>query len=191
MKNLQIFDKCFKPYMPYDRIQKAVDEVAAKINKDFKDSDEVPIFIGVLTGSFMFLADLMKRIDFACDVVFIRVASYEGTQSSGEVKQIMGLTKSVKGRKVVIVEDIVDSGTTIKELHRMLTDDGASEIRICTLLYKPSNYKGTLKIDYPAMQIPGDFIVGYGLDYNQMGRQYKGIYVLDEEATAKLNGETK
>lgn len=186
MENIQLLDKCFKPYMRYEEIQKAVDEVAAKINDDFRGSDDIPIFLGVLTGSFMFLADLMKRIEFPCDVVFIRVASYDGTQSSGAVKQVLGLTKSVKDRKVVIVEDIVDSGATIAELNRILGAEGAKEIKVCTLLYKPDNYKGSMKIDYAALHIPSDFIVGYGLDYNQLGRQYKDIYVLDEKATAEL-----
>ncbi len=184
MKSIQLYNKTFKLYLPYEDIQMAVDNVAKTINKELKDVD-TPIFLGVLTGSFMFLGDLMKRIDIPCDVVFIRVASYEGTSSTGEVKQILGLTKSVKDRTIVIVEDIVDTGTTITELHQILKDAGAKEIKICTLLFKPDNYKGNLKIDYPALEIPSDFIVGYGLDYNQLGRQYKDIYVIDEDTNAK------
>lgn len=181
MERIKIHDKVFKLYLNYSDIQAAVDKVATKINADLKGCETPPIFLGVLSGSFMFLGDLMKRIEFACDVVFIRLASYEGVNSTGEVKEIMGLTTSVKDRTVVVVEDIVDTGTTIVELERMLRAAGAKEIKICTLLLKPDNYKGDVKIDYPALQIPSDFIVGYGLDYNQLGRQYKDIYVIDEE----------
>ena len=180
MKKIQIFDKRFKLYLPYEDIQKAVDKVAEKINTDLKDVD-TPIFLGVLTGSFMFLGDLMKRIEHPCDVVFIRLASYEGLNSTGNVKQVLGLTTPVKDRTVVVVEDIIDTGTTIMELDRILREAGAKEVKICSLLLKPGNYKGNIKIDYPALQIPNDFIVGYGLDYNQLGRQYKDIYVLDDE----------
>ena len=180
MKKIQIFDKRFKLYLPYEDIQKAVDKVAEKINIDLKDVD-TPIFLGVLTGSFMFLGDLMKRIEHPCDVVFIRLASYEGLNSTGNVKQVLGLTTPVKDRTVVVVEDIIDTGTTIMELDRILREAGAKEVKICSLLLKPGNYKGNIKIDYPALQIPNDFIVGYGLDYNQLGRQYKDIYVLDDE----------
>ncbi len=190
MEKIQLQDKRFKLYMPYQQIQQAVDNVAEKINADMKDVD-TPIFLGVLTGSFMFLADLMKRIQVQCDVVFIRLASYEGTSSTGKVQQLLGLTKSVKGRTVVVVEDIVDTGTTISELHHILSEAGAKEIRICTLLLKPNKYCGTLKIDYPALEIPNDFIVGYGLDYNQLGRQYKDIYVLDEEVDEEENSKRK
>ncbi len=179
MKQVQISDKKFKLYLQYEDIQKAVDNVAEKLNADLKDVD-TPLFLGVLTGSFMFLGDLMKRINLPCDVVFIRLASYEGTSSTGKVQEVMGLTTSVKDRTVVVVEDIIDTGTTITELSQILKNAGAKEVKICALLLKPGNYKGNVKIDYAALQIPNDFIVGYGLDYNQLGRQYKDIYVIDE-----------
>ncbi|MCI1719580.1 MAG: hypoxanthine phosphoribosyltransferase [Bacteroidales bacterium] len=184
MKRIQLYDKCFKMYLPYAKIEKAIDKVAKSINEDLAGVD-TPIFLGVLTGSFMFTADLMKRINFPCDIVFIRLASYEGTSSTGEVKQIMGLTKSVKDKTVIVVEDVVDTGGTIMEMDKILRDAGAKDIKVCTLLYKPSSYKGSVKIDYYAKVIPNDFIVGFGLDYNQLGRQYKDIYVLDEEETQK------
>lgn len=171
-------------YLPNRKIEKAINNVAGRINEELKDVD-TPIFLCVLTGSFMFTADLIKRINFQCDIAFIRLASYEGTSSTGEVKQIMGLTKSVKDRTVVIVEDVVDTGTTILEMDRILKDEGVKDVKVCTLLFKPDSYKGNLKIDYAAMDIPNDFIVGFGLDYNQLGRQYKDIYVLDEDETNK------
>ena len=179
MDTIEIHDKKFRVCTTAAQIDEAVSRVAQQINEDLKDTD-TPIFLSVLNGSFMFTADLMRKITVKSDVVFIKLSSYEGTSSSGNVKQIMGLTKSVEGRTVVVVEDIVETGNTIEEMHRILKDAGAAEIKICTLLLKPDAYKKDIKIDYAALQIPNDFIVGYGLDYDQLGRQYKDIYVLDE-----------
>lgn len=180
MNKIKLHDKSFKLYMSAEQIDKSIDKVAAQINNDLKDVD-TPIFLSVLNGSFMFTADLMRKINIQCDVVFIKLASYQGTSSTGEVHQIMGLTKSVRGRTVVVVEDIVDTGGTVEELYKILEDEGAADIKICTLLLKPDSYKKSIKIDYPALKIPNDFIVGFGLDYDQLGRQYKDIYVLDED----------
>ena len=179
MESIKLHDKSFKVCMTAQQIDEAVGNVAKKINSDLKDVD-VPIFLSVLNGSFMFTADLMRKVDVKSDVVFIKLASYSGTSSTGKVKQIMGLTTSVKGRTVIIVEDIVETGNTIEEIYRILEEEGAADIKVCTLLLKPGAYKKDIKIDYAALQIPNDFIVGYGLDYNQLGRQYKDIYVLDE-----------
>ena len=179
MNTIVLHDKKFKICMTAAQIDEAVAKVAEKMNADLKDVD-VPIFLCILNGSFMFTADLMRKIDIKSDVLFVKVASYEGTSSTGSVKQILGLTKSIEGRTVVVVEDIVETGNTMEEVHRILKDAGAADIKICTLLFKPDAYKKELPIDYAALQIPNDFIVGYGLDYNQLGRQYKDIYVLDE-----------
>ena len=179
MERIKVHDKYFKLYMSNQQIEESIQRVADKLNSDLKDVD-TPVFLSVLTGSFMFTASLMQKINCQCDIAFIKLASYEGTETTGSVKQIMGLTKSVEGRTVVVVEDIVETGNTIEEMHRILKDAGAAEIRICTLLLKPDAYKKDIKIDYAALQIPNDFIVGYGLDYDQLGRQYKDIYVLDE-----------
>ena len=179
MNTVVLHDKKFKICMTAAQIDQAVAKVAEKINTDLKDVD-VPIFLSILNGSFMFTADLMRKIEVKSDVVFVKLASYQGTESTGEVKQIVGLTKGVEGKTVVVVEDIVETGNTIEEIHKILKDAGAADIKICTLLYKPDAYKKDIPIDYAALQIPNDFIVGYGLDYNQLGRQYKDIYVLDE-----------
>lgn len=179
MSTVVLHDKKFKICMTAAQIDNAVAKVAEKINTDLKDV-EVPIFLSILNGSFMFTADLMRKIEVKSDVVFVKLASYQGTESTGEVKQIVGLTKGVEGKTVVVVEDIVETGNTIEEIHKILKDAGAADIKICTLLYKPDAYKKDIPIDYAALQIPNDFIVGYGLDYNQLGRQYKDIYVLDE-----------
>ena len=178
MNTVALHDKKFKICMTAAQIDQAVAKVAEKINTDLKDV-EVPIFLSILNGSFMFTADLMRKIEVKSDVVFVKLASYQGTESTGEVKQILGLSKSVEGKTVVVVEDIVETGNTIEEIHKILKDAGAADIKICTLLYKPDAYKKDIPIDYAALQIPNDFIVGYGLDYNQLGRQYKDIYVLD------------
>lgn len=178
MSTVVLHDKKFKICMTAAQIDEAVAKVAEKINTDLKDV-EVPIFLSILNGSFMFTADLMRKIEVKSDVVFVKLASYQGTESTGEVKQIVGLTKGVEGKTVVVVEDIVETGNTIEVIHKILKDAGAADIKICTLLYKPDAYKKDIPIDYAALQIPNDFIVGYGLDYNQLGRQYKDIYVLD------------
>ena len=180
MDKITLHDKRFRLCMEAKEIDAAVCRVADQLNKDLKDTD-TPIFLSVLNGSFMFAADLMRKITVQSDVVFIKMASYSGTESTGEVKQILGLTKSIKGKTVIIIEDIVETGNTIEEMYRILEDAGAAEIKVCTLLFKPQAYKKDIKIDYAALQIPNDFIVGYGLDYNQLGRQYKDIYVLDEQ----------
>ncbi len=179
MDTIVLHDKRFRICTTAAQIDEAVANVANKINNDLKDVD-TPIFLSILNGSFMFTADLMRKIEVKSDVVFVKLASYEGTESSGNVKQILGLSKSIEGKTVVVVEDIVETGNTIEEIHKILTDAGAAQIKICTLLYKPEAYKKNIVIDYPALIIPNDFIVGYGLDYNQLGRQYKDIYVLDE-----------
>lgn len=180
MERIKVHDKFFKLYMPFEKIEESVQKVADQLNNDMKEID-TPIFLSVLNGSFMFTASLMQKINFQCDIVFIKLASYEGTESTGCVKQIMGLTKSVKGKTVVVVEDIVDTGGTIEELHKILTEAGAADVRICTLMYKPESYSKNIPIDYIANSIPNDFILGYGLDYDQLGRQYKDIYVIDQQ----------
>jgi len=166
--------------MSNQQIEESIQNVADKLNNDLKDVD-TPIFLSVLNGSFMFTASLMQKIEFQCDIVFIKLASYEGTSSSGNVKQIMGLTKSVEGKTVVVVEDIVDTGGTIEELYKILKGAGAADVKICTLMYKPGSYSKDIPVDYVANSIPNDFILGFGLDYDQLGRQYKDVYVIDEQ----------
>ena len=179
MEKITLKDKSFRLSIPYERISDAIDKVAEKINKDFQNSEDIPVLLCVLNGSIMFIGELMKRLDFNCQIVSTKLTSYEGTSSKGVVKQALGLTSDLKGRKVIVIEDIVDTGNTIVELKRILEEAGASEIRICSLLLKPDAYKKNIPIDYIAMEIPNDFIVGFGLDYDELGRNYKDIYVLD------------
>ena len=181
MEKVTLYDKTFRTFITYESLKKAIDEVADKINADFNGCEDIPVLLCVLNGSIMFTSELMKRLTFNCQIVSTKLTSYEGTSTTGKVKQAMGLTADIKGRRVIIVEDIVDSGNTIVELKRILEEKEASESRVCTLLLKPEAYKKDIKIDYVAMEIPNDFIVGFGLDYDELGRNLKDIYVLDNE----------
>ena len=178
MDKIKVHDKTFRPFITHDKIQESIRNLAEKISAEYRGK-ELPLFVSVLNGSFMFTSDLMKHIDFPCEITFVKVSSYSGTSSTGSIKQILGLGIPVKGRNIIIVEDIVDTGNTIVDLHKMLSNEGASDIKICTLLLKPEAYTKSLTIDFVAMRIPNDFVVGYGLDYNELGRQYKDIYTLD------------
>ena len=180
MDKITLKDKTFRTFIPYEKISLAIDDVAEKINADFEGCEDFPVLLCVLNGSIMFFAELMKRLKFDCQIVSTKLSSYEGTSTTGNVKQAMGLTADITGRRVIVVEDIVDSGNTIVELKRLLEEKGAVESKICTLLLKPEAYKKDIRIDYVAMEIPNDFIVGFGLDYDEYGRNYKDIYVLDE-----------
>lgn len=180
MEKITLKDKTFKTAIPYEKISAAIDEVAEKINKDFVGCDDIPVLLCVLNGSIMFMGELMKRLKFDCQIISIKLTSYEGTSTTGRVKQAMGLTADITGRRVIVIEDIVDSGNTIVELKKILEEKGAAESRICTMLLKPDAYKKDVRIDYTALEIPNDFIVGFGLDYDEIGRNYKDIYVLDE-----------
>ena len=179
-KRILVKDRYFVPYIPYERLEKAIDDVAERINQDFKHFDGTPIILCVLNGSILFTGELMKRLNFPCEFSSIRLSSYEGTLSTGVTRKVLGLTSSIKGRTVLVVEDIVDTGKTITDLHALLLDAGAADVKICTMLLKPEVYKKDLKLDYVAMEIENRFIVGFGLDYDQLGRNYKDIYILDD-----------
>ena len=178
-------DRYFVPYIPYERLEKAIDAVAERINHDFKNFDGTPIILCVLNGSILFTGELMKRLNFPCEFTSVRLSSYEGTLSTGVTRKVLGLTSSIKGRTVIVVEDIVDTGKTITDLHALLLDAGAADVKICTMLLKPEVYKKDLKLDYVAMEIENRFIVGFGLDYDQMGRNSKDIYILDSKTEEK------
>ena len=180
-EKIQILDKTFKPFIRHERIMETIDNVAERINTDFRGCTDVPVILCVLNGSIPFTGELLQRLDFPCQLISINLSSYQGTQSTGTVLNVMGLTSSVRGRRVIICEDIVDSGNTIVALQEMLLDkEGASEVRICTLLLKPEVYDKPVKLDYVGMEIPNAFIVGFGLDYNEQGRNIKDIYVIEE-----------
>jgi hypoxanthine phosphoribosyltransferase len=181
MKQIKLKDKTFRVSIPYEEISKAIDKVAEKINSDFNGCEDIPVLLCVLNGSIMFMGELMKRLEFNCQIVSTKLTSYDGTSTTGKVKQALGLTADITGRRVIVVEDIVDTGNTIVELQKILADAGAAESKICTLLYKPEACRKDLSLDYVAMEIPNDFIVGFGLDYDELGRNYKDIYTLVKE----------
>lgn len=180
MEKITLYDKTFRRFIPYSRLMEEIDRVAEKINADFEGCSDIPVLLCVLNGSIMFMGELMKRLRFNLQTVSIKLTSYEGTSTTGRVKQALGLTSDIKGRRVIIVEDIVDSGNTIIELKEILAENGAKESKVCTLLFKPDAYKKDIVLDYVAMEIPNDFIVGFGLDYDELGRNLKDIYVLDK-----------
>lgn len=188
MEKIFIHDKAFVPYLPYSRIGKIIDGVAEKLNADFCDADhsyakapqtDVPVLLCILHGSIMFTGELMQRISFPAELASMKLSSYEGTTSTGVVKETMPLTVDIKGRTVIVCEDIVDTGTTIVELKKKLLERGAKDVRICTMLLKPEVFKNRCPLDYVGAEIPNKFIVGFGLDYDELGRNLKDIYVLE------------
>lgn len=179
MDTIQIKDKKFRLSIPESEIQAAVRKVAEQINHDITEKN--PVFICVLNGAFMFAGDLMKNVNMPCEITFVKLSSYDGLYTSGVVKEIIGLNESVVGRNVVVVEDIVDTGITMERILSSLRAKGANEIRVATFLQKPDALQCDIKIDYVAMKIPNDFIVGYGLDYDGYGRNLKDIYTVVEE----------
>ncbi|MBP5302632.1 MAG: adenylate kinase [Bacteroidales bacterium] len=179
-KRIKLHDKYFVPYIPQDDLMKAVDDVAAKVNADYKDSGKIPVVICVLNGSIVFAGLLLTRLEFPCELAAIRVTSYEGTRSTGNIKDVLGLTTDVDGRDVILIEDIVDTGNTILKLCEHLAFRGAKVIKICTMFTKPEVYHYDRKLDYVGMEIKNKFVVGFGLDYDQLGRNLPDLYILDE-----------
>ena len=179
MESIQIKDKKFAISITEEQILKEVDRVAAEIHRDLKDKN--PLFLSVLNGSFMFTADLMKRITIPCEISFVKLASYQGISSTGKITEVIGVNEDISGRCVVIVEDIVDTGLTMQRLLETLGTRNPKEIHIASLLVKPEKLQVPLNIKYAAMNIPNDFIVGYGLDYDGLGRNYKDIYTVINE----------
>lgn len=178
-QTIKVSDRLFKHYLSQEQILAEVSRIAAQISEDL--ADKSPLFVCVLNGAFIFASDLFRRVTIPdAEITFIRMKSYVGTQTTGKVKTITGLLESVVDRTVVVVEDIVDSGYTMERLIHQLKDDlGAKEVKVACLLSKPNALKvKDLKLDYVAMQIPNDFIVGYGLDYNEMGRNLPDIWVV-------------
>lgn len=179
MGKIRVKDKDFAISIPEAEILKQVDRVAAELSRDLDGKH--PLFLSVLNGSFMFAADLMKRVNIPSEIQFIKLQSYQGTSTTGTVRETIGLNQDISGRTVVIVEDIVDTGFTMKHLVESLQKKNPAEIHICTLLVKPDKLQVELNIEYVAMHIPNDFILGYGLDYDGYGRNLPDIYTLVDE----------
>jgi hypoxanthine phosphoribosyltransferase len=175
MKKVKLYDKEFAIAIRHDRIQTAIGVVAQQIREDMKD-ENIPVFLSILNGAFMFTSDLLKQMDFNCEVSFVKLSSYSGTASTGRVKELLGLNTDIGGRTVIIVEDIVDTGHTLVELFNVLQQYNPKQIKVATFLLKPDAYDKDIPIDYVGLRIPNDFIVGYGLDYNELGRNLRNIY---------------
>lgn len=169
----------FEPYITKEKISARVAELAEQISKDYDGKD--PLFLCVLTGAFPFASDLFRAVDIDAEISFIRLQSYQGMSSTGVVKQVLGLGEEIKGRHVVVVEDIIDTGHTMHNLLATIKEGGAADIKIATLLFKPTALRRPIKPDYVGFEIPTKFIIGYGLDIDGKARNLQDIYVLKEE----------
>jgi hypoxanthine phosphoribosyltransferase len=176
MESLIVLDKTFEKFIPHLLIQETIARLAADLDRDL--SGKNPLFLAVLNGSFIFAADLFKQVRMPCRISFVKMASYIGTGSSGKVDQLIGLQEVITGQHIVILEDIIDSGLTVTKLLDHLQTMQPLSIRIATLLFKPDAFRASFKIDYLGIEIPNNFVVGYGLDYNGYGRNSKDIYTL-------------
>ena len=185
MDSIKIKDKSFRVSIPEAEIKTRVKALAEQMSKDLEGKN--PIFLTVLNGAFIFAADLMREMTIPmremtipCEISFVKLASYQGTTSTGKVKEVFGINEDLSGRTVVIVEDIVESGQTMKQMIESLGTRNPESVRICTLFFKPEKLKEDLNLDYVAFRIPDDFIVGYGLDYDGLGRELKDVYTIVE-----------
>jgi len=176
MKEIRILDKKFKELLTEKDIQKRIEELAGQLNRDLGGKDVV--FLGILNGAFLFAADLFRRIDFPARISFVKLASYEGTSSSGSIKELIGWNEDIKNKTIVIVEDIVDTGNTLERIVGELVIRKAAEVRIAAMLFKPAAYTKDIPLDYIGFEIPNDFVVGYGLDFNGFGRNLPSVYTL-------------
>ena len=176
MKDIQLHDKTFEIYIPETEIAEIVNSVATAINNS---GVEKPLFIAVLNGSFLFAADIMRKITIPnAEISFIKLSSYQGTESSGKVNELIGLNQELQGRNIILLEDIIDTGNTLLKLTKILNNKGISSFKTATLLYKPEAYTQEIPIDYIGKSIPNKFVVGYGLDYDEIGRNLPHIYKL-------------
>lgn len=178
---VKILDRTFKVMIPAEQIDQAVSRVAEQLNRDYSNTETTPVVVSVLSGAFMFLADISRKLTFNHEISFLKISSYSGTKSTGKIREELGLNTDIKGRDVIIIEDIVDTGISMHYLMDYLRGFSPKSVEACTLFFKPGNYRGTEEIKYRAMEIGNEFIVGYGLDYDQLGRNLKDIYVVCEE----------
>lgn len=177
-KMITIKDKQFEPFIHHEQIAERVAALADRLNADYEGKN--PVLIAILNGAFMFAADLVRKLDFDHEIQFAKFSSYQGMDTTGEVRELIGLSSDIKDRDVIIVEDIIDTGTTMYNLLPKLKEKGVNSLEIASLLMKPGKLKVPLDVKYCAMEIPNEFIVGYGLDYDGIGRNYKSIYVVKE-----------
>lgn len=171
---VKLHDLEFEPYISEEEITRVIEEISVKLNKDFRDKK--PVFLGVLNGSFMFASEIIKRFNGDCEISFVKMGSYEGTETTGNVKTLLGLNQELKGRQVILLEDIVDTGNTLVEIDQILKKAEVQDYKVVTLFYKPEAYKKDIPVQYIGMEIPNEFIVGFGLDYDGLGRNLTQVY---------------
>jgi hypoxanthine phosphoribosyltransferase len=176
MKEISILDKRFRELITEEAINSRIEELASQINTDMAGRNVV--FLGILNGAFLFAADLFRRINIEARISFVKLASYEGTSSSGAIKELIGWNEDIKNKTIVVIEDIVDTGNTLERIVDELIIRKAAEIKIAAMLYKPAAYKKSIPLDYVGFEIPNNFVVGYGLDYDGYGRNFPSIYTL-------------
>lgn len=176
MELITVHDKQFKPYISADKISEAIKRVASEINKDYEGKK--PLFIAILNGSFMFAADLFKEVNIEAEICFIKLASYKGIKSSGQVITAIGLDVDLVGREIIVIEDIVDTGNTLSKFLPQIYNHQPASLKIAALLHKPEAMVHPIKIDYLGFSVPNKFLLGYGLDYDGLGRNIKEIYQL-------------
>lgn len=175
---IRLIDKTFVPYLREKELLARIGEIAGQIRSDY--GTENVLFLSVLNGAFMFTSDLMKCLDGEVELSFIKLSSYDGVESTGKVYELIGLNQNVQGKHIIVIEDIVDTGLTVERVINMLELQNPLSVEVCTLLYKPEAFKGNEAPKYFGFEIPNKFVVGYGLDYNQLGRNFKEIYQLKE-----------
>ncbi|MDR2882540.1 MAG: hypoxanthine phosphoribosyltransferase [Alistipes sp.] len=182
-KRIKIHDREFRVLIPSSEIEAAIDRLAARINADYaaRAAVQPPLFLGVLNGAFMFVAELLRRIEFHCEISFVKLASYHGLGSSGKISELIGLKNNVEGRDVIILEDVVDSGESMEHLLRSLAGHRPASVEIATLFFKPGAFTRDFPVRYRAIETVNEFIVGFGLDYNELGRNLKDIYVVVDD----------
>ena len=173
-----LHDKRFRVMISAEEIDKAVTHIAEQLNERY--AGRTPVFLGVLSGSFLFLSDLVRKTTFNSQLAFVKISSYQGTESTCKDKQQLGVNFDIEGRDIIIVEDIIETGHSMNYLLDHLRAKNPASISICTLFFKPEKFLYEYEVDYVALSIGNEFIVGYGLDYNQLGRNLKDIYVIDE-----------
>lgn len=178
MKKVRLKDKNFQLFIDSKELNNSIESLSNKINQDY--SDREPIFLCVLNGAFVFAAELIKRFNHECQVSFVKLSSYQGVQSSGTINSLIGLNEDIKEKDVIIVEDIVDTGQTIANIVENILNKNPRSIEVATLLYKPKSYQKQIPIKYKAIEIGNDFIVGFGLDYNGLGRNLEEIYIIEK-----------
>ncbi|MBN8822896.1 MULTISPECIES: hypoxanthine phosphoribosyltransferase [unclassified Spirosoma] len=175
---MTVNDKTFVPFIPAESIQSRIQELASQINQDY--ADKKPLLVVILNGAFLFAADLMKNLTIPCEITFLRVSSYKGTSSTGQLKEILGLTEPIANRDLIVIEDIVDTGRTLNDICEQLRAFQPSSLTIATLLFKPEALLKPMKLDYVGFEIENRFVLGYGLDYDGLGRNSADILVLEQ-----------